>query len=160
MGKHCTASIFELTGNQMKNLYALTITPSRWWDLVWFLPEAPAEPSGWIDMAGHVCGGMRCNHLDGWVTPTTESKLQDVQEAIVAEEWCSERLGLDYEVTETARREYASFLKLHGLAPGNMKMLTQAVYPLARTPEVCRSFGIDASSDPAAMLLLLGPNCD
>lgn len=146
----------------MSATYTMPDDSKQWWDLVWFLPATTSQPlaSGWLELDAHPCGGFGCYSLDGWVMPAAGALLQELQRDIVDESWCSNRLGLDYEVTEASRIEFAAFLIERGLAPGDLSMLRQAVYPLARTAQVCERFGIVPADDKNAALLVLGPNCD
>lgn len=147
----------------MRLIYELPDDPKRWWDLVWFLPEPAEQPTepGWMDLYGHSCGGMSCHYLHGWVQPVGgSSACQDLLCDIVDEAWCTDALGLDYGVSESAKAEYAAFLAEKGLEPGELSMLQQGVYPLAATNRVLVALGISTTTTAGAALIVLGPNCD
>lgn len=135
----------------------------RWWDLVWFLPTAadpPKEPE-WAELRSHPCGGMSCSYLEGWVLPVGGTPAcQDLLRDIVDESWCSDRQGLDYGVSDSAKAEYVSYLAANGLESGELRFLQQGVYPLAATKRVLDALGIGASTASGALLMVLGPNCD
>ncbi|RNM03012.1 hypothetical protein EGA29_19765 [Ralstonia pseudosolanacearum] len=147
----------------MRQVYEVSDQTKRWWDLVWFLPAAPEQPEGqeWAELCSHPCGGMSCNYLDGWVLPVGGAPAcQDMLRDIVDEVWCTEHLGLDYGVSDSAKAEYAGYLAGKGMEPGELGMLQQGVYPLSATDRVLDTLGIGESPASGALLMVLGPNCD
>ena len=145
----------------MSTAYELPDLCDQWWDLVWYLADEDTRStgSGWRSL-DHVCGGVAVNRLFGAVQSVGKAARSKLVSDIADEVWSSDRLGLDYEVTEKARAEYADFLRQHGLEPGDMKRLTQGVYPTANTEDARRVLGIGSPPCQEAALLVLGQNCD
>lgn len=145
----------------MSTVYELPDAQDQWWDLVWYLPSEDPRSTGigWLSL-DHVCGGMSVERFCGSVQSVGEAARNKLISDIADEVWSSDRLGLDYAVTEKSRAEFVAFLENKGLEPGALAQLTQGVYPIANTVDVRRMLGLGTPPCEGVALLVLGQNCD
>jgi len=134
--------------------------------VVWFLQSdgGQPKPDGWQELTGHAYDGFRLDYLNGWVLPLKTSKaVEPILFALDGENFLQncKITNMDYEVNDEHRAAYKEFLGAHGMEPGDLLELYQAVLPLAPTVANLHALGIESLLiPPGATLLVLGWNCD